>query len=146
MKFTLSHIEELEKAGKIRGFRISPKSNKGERKRFFKKVGKQKYWIEMQLVQWCHEKGFRLVPEYQFASNRKFRFDFAIDPEGLKIAIEYEGIFSEKSRHTTFSGYSRDAEKYNLASTLGFRLYRYTAANYKKLIDDLNELIAKNKN
>lgn len=67
--------------------------------------------------------------EYKFSETRQFRFDFAI-PE-LKIAIEYEGVFSDKSRHTTVHGYSKDAEKYNLASSLGWKVLRYTATNYK---------------
>ncbi|HUS02939.1 MAG TPA: hypothetical protein VMY77_14475 [Chitinophagaceae bacterium] len=38
------------------------------------------------------------VTEYQFSKPRKYRFDIAI-PE-KKIACEYEGLFSNRSRHT----------------------------------------------
>ena len=79
------------------------------------------------------------VTELVFCNARKFRFDWAIT--SLKIAIEYEGIISTKSRHTTISGYSKDIEKYNLAITIGWRVLRYTAKNYKDLETDLKKLL-----
>ena len=77
--------------------------------------------------------------ELQFDELRKFRFDYAIP--SLKIAIEYEGIFSKKSRHTTVSGFSEDCIKYNLAVGLGWRVLRYTAKNYLNLEKDLNKML-----
>jgi hypothetical protein len=71
----------------------------------------------------------------------KFRFDWAI-PD-LKIAIEYEGLFSEKSRHTTVKGYTKDCIKYNLAALLGWKVLRYTALNYKELDKDLIKILLK---
>ena len=52
-------------------------------------------------------------------------------------AWEYEGIMSEKSRHTNILGYSKDAEKYNLAQSLGWKVFRYTAINILDLRIDL---------
>ena len=78
------------------------------------------------------------VAEYSFHPERKWRFDFAI-PE-MKIAIEYEGLMSEKSRHTTITGFTNDSEKYNAAQILGWRVLRYTALNYMSLGEDLNNL------
>ena len=80
--------------------------------------------------------------EYQFdiEKKRKFRFDIAI-PE-RKIAIEYEGIFSEKSRHTNAQGYSTDAEKYTLAAMQGWEVWRYTAMNYKNFNQDIMILVS----
>lgn len=83
------------------------------------------------------------VTELQFDKNRKFRFDFAIP--SLMTAVEYEGIMSEKSRHTTISGYSKDIEKYNLATCSGWRILRYTAKNYLNLEKDLEKIITKHK-
>lgn len=77
--------------------------------------------------------------EYQFHPKRKWRFDFAIVDK--KIAIEYEGIFSKKSGHTTVDGFLSDVEKYNEATKLGWRVMRYTVKNYKNVIDDLNSII-----
>ena len=79
------------------------------------------------------------VEELEFHPNRKFRFDWAI-PD-LMIAIEYEGIFSKKSGHTTISGYTKDCEKYNSAQLLGWKVLRYTAKNYKNLHQDLKNLL-----
>ena len=81
--------------------------------------------------------GYDYVKELKFHPSRKWRFDFAI--ESLRIAIEYEGIMSEKSRHTTISGMSRDCEKYNTAQLLGWKVLRFTGINYKNLASILME-------
>ena len=79
--------------------------------------------------------------EFQFAKElkRKYRADLAIPH--LKLLIEYEGTMSAKSRHTTITGYSKDCEKYNLATVLGYRVLRYTALNYKQFANDLNKIL-----
>ena len=81
------------------------------------------------------------VTEHQFDEVRKFRFDWAIP--SLMIAIEFEGIMSEKSRHTTKTGYSKDTEKYNLAAISGWIVLRYTVLTYGNLERDLLKLIKK---
>ena len=81
------------------------------------------------------------VEELQFSQERKFRFDWAI-PE-LMIAIEYEGIFSKKSGHTTINGYTKDCDKYNLAALEGWKILRYTAKNYQNLGSDLKKMLRK---
>lgn len=130
-------LKKLVAEGKIRGYRISAKSKKPERKKFLLKFGKEKYWIEINLQAWCEKHDVNLVPEYQFMKDRKFRFDWSVP--SIKLAVEYEGIFSKKSRHTTVEGYSRDAEKYNAAAGLGWRVLRYTAKTYKNLLEDLKQ-------
>lgn len=65
------------------------------------------------------------VQEHRFHSTRKWRFDHA-DPE-KKIAVEYEGIMSAKSRHTSITGYSNDCEKYGKAALMGWIVIRVTA-------------------
>jgi hypothetical protein len=86
--------------------------------------------------------GNHLVREYRFHPIRKWRFDWCF-PSG-KIALEYEGIFSRKSRHTTKAGYSGDCEKYNHAALLGWRVFRFTAPMLEqgKTIDFLNQALA----
>lgn len=96
--------------------------------------------------------GVDYTTELQFHKVRKFRFDVAI--HFLKVAIEYEGLNSEKSGHTTLTGYTLDCTKYNLAQLDGWKVLRYTAMNYKdfakdfKVIDQLNirELVIDAKN
>ena len=81
------------------------------------------------------------VAEHKFHEERKWRFDIAIP--SLKIAIEYEGIMSRKSRHTTVTGYTKDCEKYNAATIAGWRVLRYNAINYKLVGEDMMSLIKK---
>lgn len=88
--------------------------------------------------------GINWVAEYKFDEKRRFRFDIAL-PE-LKIAIEYEGIFAEKSRHTSLGGYSTDCEKYNLAAINGWRMLRYTALNYEYMAGNILKIIKKQDN
>jgi very-short-patch-repair endonuclease len=83
--------------------------------------------------------GIEYVEEHRFHNVRRFRFDVAILNQ--KVAIEYEGLVSDKSRHTTLEGYSKDCEKYNLATTCGWKVLRYTTLNYKNIDNDINEII-----
>jgi hypothetical protein len=94
-----------------------------------------KAFIAKQLVSICD--GW--VVEYAFAPKRKFRADWAL-PEH-KILIEYEGIMSAKSRHSSVMGYSKDCQKYNLAAILGYRVLRYTAINYKDVKKDVEDML-----
>jgi hypothetical protein len=79
------------------------------------------------------------VKEFKFLTDRKFRFDYALPHR--KVAIEYEGINSKKSRHTTLVGYTNDTSKYNLATIHGWKVLHYTALNYKDVESDLRQLL-----
>lgn len=85
-----------------------------------------------------HRYGKELRAEFRFCPGRRFRADWYIP--SLNVLVEYEGIFAAKSRHTHLEGYSKDCEKYNLATVLGFRVLRYTAQNYAQAQADLLEL------
>jgi very-short-patch-repair endonuclease len=145
MKWTKHDIEKMQAAGKIRGFiehpkrkdKICPKNGAELCKQ--KKASKEKAWIDKNLWAWCIENGFLLLKEVKFHPSRKWRFDYAI--EDLQVAIEYEGLMSKKSRHTTISGFTGDTEKYNEAQSRGWKVLRYTAINYKELITDLNKIL-----
>lgn len=63
--------------------------------------------------------------EYKFHQTRRWRLDFAWPAE--KLAVEIEG----RGRHQTFMGFAKDAEKYNAALLLGWRVLRYPAAFVK---------------
>jgi hypothetical protein len=69
------------------------------------------------------EKNF--VREYRFCPERKFRFDFC-DPLH-RVACEIEGGVWVQGRHTRGAGYAKDAEKYNLATFLGWKVFHYTS-------------------
>ena len=79
--------------------------------------------------------------EHKFSESRKFRFDFVLLPLDMKVAIEYEGIISGKSRHTSITGFTKDCEKYNLAIVEGWRVLRYTQLNFNRVVDDVNYLL-----
>lgn len=134
--FTIAQIEKLKADGKIRGYNDSGKgSGPGLPKK--KRGDRAKRWISKNITLWCGMKCLVLEKEKMFHPLRKWRFDFSI-PE-IMVAVEYEGVFSEVSRHTTAKGYTGDAEKYNAAQALGWKVLRFTALNYKDLITELNK-------
>jgi len=68
--------------------------------------------------------GFSYVTEHKFHPVRHWRFDYALPQLG--IAIEYEGLYSKKSRHTSIKGFREDCRKYNEAALLGWVVIRVT--------------------
>lgn len=102
------------------------------------KLSKYKSHIDTVVEKYADKKGVTLYREFKFHPAMKFRFDWAFLE--LKVAIEYEGIFSEKSRHTTLDGYSKDTEKYNYAASLGWEVRRYTSKTYLNIENDLATL------
>lgn len=138
--WTEQHLKSLKKQGKIRDYKVMNRNKEPNGKivsKAFKKKSKEKEWIEMNLMHWCNEHCLQLQSEYKFHPERKFRFDWCIP--SIKWACEYEGIFSEQSRHTNKIGYAKDAQKYREALKLGWKVFRYTAVDHKNLITDLNE-------
>lgn len=148
MSFTRKDIEDLKASGKIRGFVDTHKPAKNIPHETVKNIpkgkkrSKTKEWISKNLWALARAKKLELKTEHEFHPERKWRFDWCFPHH--KIAIEYEGLMSEKSRHTTVSGFTGDADKYNAAQSLGWKVLRYTAKNYKSIIEDLNKLIDAN--
>ena len=80
--------------------------------------------------------------EHRFHPERQWRFDFALggtfmhDPqyqqdvvwEPEKIAVEVQGGTWIGGRHTSGAGYERDAEKFNEAAIIGWRILFVTPA------------------
>lgn len=104
---------------------------------FCKKSGNTAIF-ELLLMDTAKKLGLKIEKEYKFLPNRRFRFDFA-DPD-LKLAWEFEGILSAKSRHTTITGYTNDCRKYNLAALNGWKVFRYTTLNMGEVVDDLRSM------
>lgn len=86
------------------------------------------------------ENGYIFKVEHKFSPDRQWRFDIAL--LDMRVAIEYEGLYSKKSRHTTISGFTADTLKYNAATVQGWKVLRYTTTTYLNLKKDL-ELIKK---
>lgn len=120
---TMSGIESL--LGK------QPAGTKVHIKKVNKNLNEIKFLLKMN--------GIEFVEEYKFHDKRKFRFDIALP--FYKIAIEYDGIMSKKSRHTTVTGFSMDQEKLNAATSLGWKVLRYSPLNFTQAIDDIRKLI-----
>jgi very-short-patch-repair endonuclease len=100
----------------------------------------QAQWMWGQLSWWSIHTGILVVKEKSdWHPVRKWRFDFAVPDK--KIAIEYEGLMSEKSGHTTLKGYTKDTEKYNAAQALGWTVIRFTVKNYKTVLKELEKHI-----
>ena len=130
----------LNSACAARNQHLVPDARKKVKRRIIKARNdcKEVQYIHWQLKYWCEEKGYTLEKELQFAKPRKFRFDFFV--KELNCAVEYEGVFGDNSRHTNKMGYSKDTEKYSLAATMGILVLRYTAINYKNMIQDLEKI------
>lgn len=142
--FTVAHLSKLKKEGKIRDYRqheVKEETPLGKIvTKHFKKRSIEKDFIGSELLKWCQENKYTLYEEYRFDREglRSFRFDWFID--GL-CGIEYEGIHSDKSRHTTVTGYTRDVVKYNLAQAQRYKVIRLTASNYMDVIKEVEYLV-----
>lgn len=68
--------------------------------------------------------------EYRFHPVRKWRFDYAwVD---RRISVEIEGGIWSRGRHTRGGGFMGDLEKYNEATRLLWRIYRFTPQQLSK--------------
>lgn len=97
--------------------------------------------LNILLLIFCRENKLELQQEFKFHPTRKWRFDYFI-PD-LNTAIEFEGLVSSKSRHTTITGYTGDCTKYNAAVKMGIKVLRYTVLNYTDVVEDLKEIKTK---
>lgn len=95
--------------------------------------------MKEQLQEWCEVKGYTLLIEHKFSEYRKFRFDFAI--KEIMTGIEYHGLNSEKSGHTTLLGFTKDQDKANLAQSEGWKVLSFTILNYQTVIEQLENQI-----
>ncbi len=82
----------------------------------------------------------RIVKEFAFCDWRRWRFDYAVWVEELKFAVEVEGGVWISGRHNRPSGFLRDMEKYNTASSLGWLLFRVVPNKEEELLNFLRLL------
>lgn len=114
-----------------------PQVSDAKKPRKIRKDCKQVVYLKEQLTYWCMINKLTLLVEHRFNEQRKYRFDLAI--KELKVAVEYEGLNSEKSGHTTLKGFTKDTDKYNLAQSEGWKILRFTVLNYKTVIHELEK-------
>lgn len=133
----MKDIQRLQQEGKIRGFKAPPvTAPPAGLPKAQATMTKTKAAFKMALEYLCKEYGLPLFTEQMFHVKRKWRLDFII-PGTPAIALEYEGLMSEQSGHTTIRGFTDNTEKYNAAGLAGILVLRYTALNYPQATDDL---------
>jgi hypothetical protein len=138
------YIQSLQQNGHIRGYTVSEKtkgfSSDKSAHQSTRTRTKALDWLGWNLLYWSNEQALTMEKEYKFCEDRGWRFDYCWP--SVKVALEFEGgIFMAKSGHNTAKHYTKDAEKYNRAAILGWRVIRVTAMNYTTAIKQLNELI-----
>lgn len=75
--------------------------------------------------------GIPFQREYRFHAERRWRFDFAIHPETMKLAVEVQGGVFTAGRHARGAGITKDCEKFSIAAGMGWRLMPVTPAQVK---------------
>ncbi len=84
---------------------------------------------ECQLVFEMHmsELGFIFQREYKFRLERGWRADYLVSRTDRHNAlIEFEGGAWTRGRHVRGKGFIADLEKYNVASGMGYKVFRFT--------------------
>lgn len=85
-----------------------------------------KYELKLQSLLPKYFGEYIFTPELRFHPKRRWRFDFA--NEYLKIAFEVEGGTWSGGRHVNPIGYMKDCEKYNMATKMGWKVFRLVPA------------------
>jgi very-short-patch-repair endonuclease len=73
---------------------------------------------------------FLPLRQFRFHPSRKWTFDFAWPDH--KIAVEVEGGLFIRGRHSRGKGYENDMCKYNHATLMGWKVYRFSTDQVKK--------------
>jgi len=82
------------------------------------------------------ELGLLLIKEWRFDPERRWRFDYVdyvLNADNQKClmyrAFEIEGAIYTRGRHTRGVGYQADLDKYNQATAMGFRVFRFSTTD-----------------
>lgn len=90
-----------------------------------------------------HCKAHNLTPEreYKFHPLRNWKADFCFRAE--MVIVEVEGGIWKNGRHTRPQAFEADAQKYNAATLMGYRILRYSTAMVEsgQAIHDVLELL-----
>lgn len=75
------------------------------------------------------ELGLKFEREFRFHPERRWRFDYSVlpkNPYAHAVAIEIEGAIFSRGRHTRGAGYQKDLDKYNHATAMGWKVFRFS--------------------
>lgn len=139
----LKYIQQLKDEGRIRDYQVigtkKPENNSHNQLKNIPKRSKEKDWLNWNLELWAKEQQLQLKREFEFYKERHWRFDWCF-PD-LMVAVEYEGIMNGGKAHSSVSGILRDIEKYNTAQSLGWRVIRITAKDYRTILQQLKNYL-----
>ena len=80
-------------------------------------------YLERSFALWLKQTALPVpVQQFYFAEARSWRFDFAWPDR--RVAVEIEGVTRAGGRHQRIEGFLSDAEKYETALLMGWRVYR----------------------
>src|SRR6478736_147673 len=108
LRLTESEFKRLNLAGK--GIKTQEIAQSGKKLPQNRGKGHSAAGLE-HIKQVLRKRGLIFIEEFRFHPTRKFRFDLCLPAYGLYI--EYDGLMSKKSRHTTITGFSKDQTKFN---------------------------------
>jgi hypothetical protein len=140
-RFTERDLQRMKQAGTIRDFkkaRIPALENRCIMP-IIPRPSPEKDWLIFNLQYFANDHALSFETEYKFAIPRKWAFDYAFT--GVKIAVEYEGLFDGGKAHSSIGGILRDVEKYNKAQELGWIVLRVTAKEYKTVLDKIRIIL-----
>lgn len=78
------------------------------------------------------ELGLGFVREHRFHPKRKWRLDYWLEEQvggpliAFNIAVEIEGGIWTRGRHSRGKGYQADLDKYNAATAMGYKIFRFS--------------------
>lgn len=131
-------LDRMVSTGQIRGYKALSAPTTTQPAPARPTGAKAKQRLKGQLTLFCHLHKKLLLQEQMFHPLRKWRFDYLVAGP-RPVAIEYEGIYNGKSRHTSVTGLHEDAEKYRAAALQGITVLRYTANSCGKVFNDLEK-------
>jgi very-short-patch-repair endonuclease len=79
----------------------------------------------------CRCYNFHPEREFKFCEGRKWAFDFCFPAQMVAIEIEGGTLFG-KSRHSRGVGFEQDCRKYNTATRMGWKVYRFSTEMVKR--------------
>lgn len=79
---------------------------------------------EAEFALFCRAHKLEPVAEFKFCPTRRWRADFGFPAQ--MMLVEIEGGIWTNGRHNRGSGFEADCEKYNHASLMGYRVFRFT--------------------
>ncbi len=91
--------------------------------------------VETLMAVQLEQAGILFDREVRFVPSRRWRADFGVYPTTqhpvpmmrCPLLVEIEGGIGSTSRHITYTGFSKDCEKYAAAAILGYRVIRCTS-------------------